>query len=216
MMRRKNPSGNSSTLVWIGALAVGGYLIYQNRGSISAAIGISPTGIPAPTPSATQTSGTSAKQQNPPPPPRPGNVSLLGGIWPALAAQAQMNPTYQQTGTLTGSEWNYLVGQATGTTPGAVPGDSGQPMSLQIYANLLNAANMVPSTGGQLAAAALLDQCLAKAGVNPAAMAECGAQYAAGVAGLGVLPADLLLGVRAPSIVPIHLIHHGGGVRWMA
>jgi hypothetical protein len=209
-----------SSIVWLAVLAVGGYVIYSNWASIAATFGFT-TSVAASTPvPVSTTTGTPASTSQPAAPPASSTnssaVSLSSGIWPAVLSAAQANSFYASQGQqLNGSQWNAIVGQVTGTTPGAIPGDPGTNMSLQAYANLLTAANMVPTPQPAInpVNAVLLQSCLANAGINPTAIAQCTAQYS-GLSGLGLarqapggIPANLILGHRGFAPLPTGVFH---------
>lgn len=198
---------NSSAIIWLGVLAIGGFLVYTNWASISAMVG---------TPAAGSSTGTSSTQSN-----AGGNttgsgsgassagagasnsgpaVSVTGspvrvesGPWPAVLAAAQANAFYQSgNGLLTGSEWNAIVQQVTGTNPGAISGDPGTPISLSAYESLLSAANIDIS-------GTTSSQGAARAGLRGF--------------GVGILPADLVLGYGGAPRIPISAIHRGARYR---
>ena len=112
MAARKKNSGSGSSLLTLGALAVGGYFLYEwlfapsATAAAPAAAATTPTGTTA----AASTAPPVPAGSGPPPPPAPATGGTLDAIYQKILSTAAPDPNFTGAGSnLTGSAYQFDV-----------------------------------------------------------------------------------------------------------
>lgn len=171
---------NDKTLLWIGAIAVGGYLIYTNWSSISASLGLASTATPS-----TATTVVSSVL---------ADTNFWNTVQTSFASTLAGTPNAANVSNM------IAAFQANLSTSSALAPMAG--FTAAEYNTVGSLENAISQYFAQ-AGTSLLQNAKAAA-----TTVTTGSGTTAGVQGLGLIPTHIVLTGGAPRI-PIHSIHRG-------